>query len=264
MFGLETQSRIEAEMGMSLTALMDEQIVVKIQRKAELQRPPEFTWLSDFEPTRQKDNNEELKLNGAVIFENVFKYEKARARQNYYDADEDKRISNEVMVLRATDVETRVQVEYELDKGEEVHLLLIQNENQDKPAGGFKVKKTLKRWKEKHLDKAGKKYAWGRSLASIAHPTKENRFGDWRKVKANGINSKGTRSKNLTRLDMMYMRTGLFFPVETDDWKTEGLKIVMPSKKTFAEIRNELGEEWVREYLKYSKNEINQVKRKDK
>jgi hypothetical protein len=262
MFGTATQNRIEEAMGMSMSALMDEQIMVKIQRKAELERPPEFELVTPFITTGKRDK----KLNelNPSFTEDLFEYQKATAETNWYDPDENTRKNNRVCVLRATDRETRVRVEYELDNDQEVHLLLIQNENQENPAGGFKVKKTLRRWRENHLDKTGKKLAWGRSLASIAHPTKENRFGDWRNVKANGINSKGTRSEHLTRLDMMYMRTGLFIPVETDDWETEGLKIVMPSKKTFTEIKSEFGEEWVREYLKYSKNEINEVKQKNK
>ena len=264
MFSERRYGRIADAMGMSMSSLVDENIAVKIQRKIDLERPPEFTWLSSFEPTGEKDSDEELKENGAVFSEKTFKYEKGRARQNYFDEEENKRKTNKIIVIRDTDKETRVRVEFELDKRPEVHMLLIENEDQEKPAGGFMVKKTLKRWKSNHLDSAGKKYGWGRSLASIAHPVKKNRFGDWRKIKANGISSNGTRSQSLTRLDMMYMRSGLFLPVETDDWETNGLQIMMPSDKTFSEIKKEFGEEWMCEHLKFSKDEINKRKRENR
>jgi hypothetical protein len=38
----------------------------------------------------------------------------------------------------------------------------------------------------------------------------------------------------------------------------------MPSDKTFSEIKEEFGEEWMREHLKFSKDEINKRKRENR
>ena len=143
MFGTATQNKIEEAMGMSMAALMDEQIMVKIQRKAELERPPEFEMVTPFTTTGKRDK----KLNGlcSSFSEEFFEYQKATAETNWFDPEENTRKSNEVCVVRATDRETRVRVEFELDNDQEVHLLMIENENQEKPAGGFNVKKNIEK-----------------------------------------------------------------------------------------------------------------------
>ena len=246
---------------MSISNLVDENFAVKIQRKAELQRPAEFKWLSSFESMNKKEKEEAEEKIAGVFCDSLFEYEKADAEQNYYDEEENKRQVDRVLVIRATDKETRVRIEYELEKRPEVHCLLIENENQEKPAGAFKVKKTMLRWKEKHLENNNKKFAWGRSLASVAHPVKKNRFKDWRKEKANIADCYGEKSKWLSRLDGFYMRLGIWWPIYSDDWQTEGLKIIMPTKNFLAETKKELGEDWIKEHSKYSKYEINKTKR---
>lgn len=129
---------------MSLANLVDEDIAVKTQPKAELERAPKFVkWVSGFESIGEKDRYEALEKNGAVFCEELFEYEKATADQNFYNEEENRRQTDRVLAIRATDKETRVRMEFQSENKAEVHCLLIENENQSRPAGEFKIRRCI-------------------------------------------------------------------------------------------------------------------------
>jgi len=190
-----------------------------------------------------------------------FHYKIAKAQEEKYCEDEDRRIKRKLMVLEATDKETGVKFQYELDQELNIHVLFIGNKNPRKPAGYYKVKKSMIRFREMILEINKKEYAWGRSLAST-YPVKLNRKrwpdtdGDWRRQPAEIKNKYGKRSEHIDRLAGFYFRTGLWFPIDWENYKTEGIKIVMPSNSFLDEMIT-ADKDYMGELQKFSKHEYN-------
>jgi hypothetical protein len=57
--------------------------------------------------------------------------------------EENGRQTDRVLAIRATDKETRVRMEFQSENKAEVHCLLIENENQSRPAGEFKIRRCI-------------------------------------------------------------------------------------------------------------------------
>ena len=257
---------VQESFGMSQAALNDPNVAVKVKHKIELLRPPEFTYLSRYKKLN-KWQQEQLQEQQEHKFNTYhFEYKLAKAQEDRFCEEKERRIQRKLSVLEATDKETGVKMQYELDKEPQIHCLFIGNKNPQKPAGYYKTKRTMIRFREWVLEENEKECAWGRSLAST-YPVKLNRKrwkktnGDWRSVPA-GIKSKsGEKSKHMDRLSAFYMRSSLWIPWEWDNYREEGLKIIMPSQKMFCELM-EADPEYMKELMKFSKDECNNRNKK--
>ena len=254
-----TWKYLEESFGLNQQMLNDPLIAVKIEREITLKRSPEFSYLSSYAPMSQKSRQQaESNHNHRHRFcTSTFSYKSAEALEDQYCDDRCERIQRKLTVLEATDRETRVKFQYELDDEPAIHVLFIGNSNPNKPVGYYKVKKSMIRFRNQCLERNNKEYAWGRSLAST-YPVKLNRKrwadtdGDWRRQPAGIKNKYGKRSQHLDRLAAFYLRTGLWIPIDWSNYKTEGLKIIMPSHDFFEKMVD-ADREYTDELLKFSK-----------
>jgi hypothetical protein len=248
---------IADQMGMSLKALNDPLIAVRVQREITLKRPPEFSYLSSYAPMSQKRRQQVESNHSHCFCTSTFSYKSAEALEDQYCDDRGERIQRKLTVLEATDRETRVKFQYELDDEPAIHVLFIGNSNPNKPAGYYKVKKSMIRFRNQCIERNNKEYAWGRSLSST-YPVKLNRKrwadtdGDWRRQPAGIKNKYGKRSQHIDRLAAFYLRTGLWIPIDWSNCETEGLKIIMPSHDFFEKMVD-ADKEYTDELLKFSK-----------
>jgi hypothetical protein len=256
-----TWQLLENYLGFSQRELNDPNLAAKIKREAAKKLPPQFCYLSGYRKLNKWQESyvrdeQQHKLAGVS-----FSYKMAKAQDEQYDEAEDRRIKRNFMVLEATDRETGVKFQYELDQDPNIHVLFIGNKNPRKPAGYYKVKKTMERFRDMILEENKKEYAWGRSLAST-YPVKLNRKrwadtnGDWRRQPACIKNKFGQSSKHIDRLAGFYLRTGLWIPVDWNNYESEGIKIIMPSYKILDEMIT-ADKDYVAELQKFSKDEYN-------
>ena len=252
-----TWQLLENNLGFSQRELNDPNLAAKIKREAAKKMPPEFRYLSGYQKL-SKGQERTIAAQQSHKFAGVtFSYKMAKAQEEQYDEEKDRRIKRNFMVLEATDRETQVKFQYELDNEPTVHVLFIGNSNPNKPAGYYKVKKSMIRFRNECLERNNKEYAWGRSLAST-YPVKLNRKrwadtdGDWRRQPARVKCKYGKRSQHIDRLAAFYLRTGLWIPIDWSNYETEGLKIVMPSHDFFEKMVD-ADREYTDELLKFSK-----------
>jgi len=252
-----TWQLLENNLGFSQRDLNDPNIAVRIKREAAKKLPPQFSYLSGYRKLNKRQQRQ-LEAQQSHKFSGVtFSYKMAKAQDEQYDEEEDRRIKRNFMVLEATDKETGVKFQYELDQDPNIHVLFIGNKNPQKPAGYFKVKKSMVRFRDLILEENKKEYAWGRSLAST-YPVKLNRKrwedtdGDWRRQPAGIKNKYGKRSQHIDRLAAFYLRTGLWIPIDWSNYETEGLKIIMPSHDFFEKMVD-ADREYTDELLKFLK-----------
>jgi hypothetical protein len=252
-----TWKYLEESFGLNQQMLNDPLIAVKIQREITLKRPPEFSYLSSYAPMSQKRRQQAESEHNHHFCTSTFTYKSAKALEDRYCDDRCERIQRKLTVLEAIDRETRVKFQYEIDNEPTTHVLFIGNSNPNKPAGYYNVKKSMIRFRNECLERNNKDYAWGRSLAST-YPVKLNRKrwadtdGDWRRQPARVKCKYGKRSQHIDRLAAFYLRTGLWIPIDWSNYKTEGLKIVMPSQDFFKKMV-EADKEYTDELSKFSK-----------
>ena len=254
-----TWQLLENKLGFNQHDLNDPNLAAKIKREAAKKLPPRFSYLSGYRKI-SKGQERAIAAQQSHKFAGVtFSYKIAKAQDEQYDEGEDRRIKRNFMVLEATDRETGVKFQYELDQDPNIHVLFIGNKNPQKPAGYYKVKKSMIRFREMILEENNKEYAWGRSLAST-YPVKLNRKrwadtdGDWRRQPACIKNKFGVSSKHIDRLAGFYLRTGLWIPVDWENYQTEGIKILMPSYEFLDEMIT-ADKDYIDELLKFSKYE---------
>ena len=256
-----TWKLLERNFGFSQRDLIDPNIVVKIKREAAKKLPPQFSYLSGYQKLNKSQESDVQGKHGHKLAGVTFSYKIAKAQEEQYDEEKDRRIKRNFMVLEATDKETGVKFQYEVDKEPNIHVLFIGNKNPQKPAGYFKTKKSMTRFRDLILEENKKEYAWGRSLAST-YPVKLNRKrwadtdGDWRRQPADIKNKYGKRSKHIDRLAGFYFRTGLWIPVEWENYETQGIKIMMPSNSFLDEMIT-ADKDYMNELQKFSKHEYN-------
>lgn len=95
------------------------------------------------------------------------------------------------------------------------------------------------------------------------YPVKLNRKrwpdtdGDWRRQPASIKNKFNKRSKYIDRLAGFYLRTGLWIPVDWENYQTQGLKIMMPSYEFLDELIT-VDKDYMDELKKFSKDEYNE------
>ena len=226
-------------------------------------RPPVFKYLSRYKKINKMQCDAIWRQHGVKLDVRHFSYKLARAQEVHFP-DGNKEV-RKVIVLEATDKETGVKFQYELDGEPNVHVLFIGNKNPQRPAGFYKTKKSMVRFRDWTLEENGRDAAWGRSLAS-QYPARldKRRYpqfdGDWRRANANIYDVNGNLSKFMDKLSGFYMRTGLWFPVEWENYSTEGLKILMPTKRKFWQLKQE-APEYILEIFKYAKKDYeNQYK----
>lgn len=256
-----TWQLLENNLGFSQRELNDPNLAAKIKREASKKLPPQFCYLSGYRKLNKLQENEVQGKHGHKLAGVSFSYKIAKAQDEQYCEEEDRRIKRNFMVLEATDKETGVKFQYELDQDPNIHVLFIGNKNPRKPAGYYKVKKSMIRFREMILEGNKKEYAWGRSLAST-YPVKLNRKrwadtnGDWRRQPACIKNKFGKRSQHIDRLAGFYFRTGLWIPVDWENYETDGIKIMMPSYQILDEMVT-ADKEYMDELQKFSKYEYN-------
>jgi hypothetical protein len=254
---LTTWNYLEDSFGLTQQELNDPSIAIKIKNKINRERPPEFKYLSKYRKLNKGQKCIVEEQQGHKLAGVNFSYKIAKAQEEQYCEEEDRRVKRKLMALEATDKETGVKFQYEVDPEPNIHVLFIGNKNPQKPAGYFKVKKSMVRFRDLILEENKKEYAWGRSLAS-SYPVKLNRKrwadtdGDWRRQPAGIKNKHGKRSQHLDRLAAFYLRTGLWIPIDWSNYETEGLKIIMPSHDFFEKMVD-ADREYIDELLKFSK-----------
>jgi hypothetical protein len=230
-------------------------------------RAAEFSYLGKFKSVNKMQEGAILEQYGTKLDTYHFQYKISSAKEEYYCPDKAKRVRRKITLLEAMDKETAVKLEYELDKEIDVHVLFIGNKNPQRPAGYFKTKKSMVRFRDWTLEENNKDSAWGRSLAS-QYPTKLNKKrypqydGDWRRAKAAIMASDNRVSRHMDKLSAFYCRTGLWVPVDWENYESEGLKIMMPTNKKFRELMD-IDPEYMRELMKFSKESYARYKRKD-
>ena len=222
-----------------------------------LNKPTRFKYLSRFKKVNKMQQDAILRQHCVKLDVRHFAYKLAKAREENF-TDENGRVIRKMILLEATDKETNVKFEYELDSEKNVHVLFIGNKNPQRPAGFFKTKKTMLRFRGWTLEENGRDSAWGRSLAS-QYPAKldKDRYpqfdGDWRRAKANIYDNDGNITKHLDKLSGFYMRTGLWMPLDWKNYDKEGLTIIMPTRKKYWELKNE-DPKYTKEIFKYAKS----------
>jgi hypothetical protein len=255
----KTSGLFEINLGMQHRELNDPNIAVNLKRESGKKLPPEFRYLSRYGKLNKRQQNAVQSKQRHKLAGVAFSYKMAKAEEEQYDEEKDRRIKRNFIVLEATDRETSVKFQYELNQESNIHVLFIGNKNPQKPAGFYKVKKSMLRFRELILEENKKEYAWGRSLAST-YPVKLNlkrwadTNGDWRRQPADIKNKYGKRSNHIDRLAGFYLRTGLWIPIDWDNYETEGIKIMMPSNN-FLDEMIKTDQKYTNELLKFSKNE---------
>jgi hypothetical protein len=220
------------------------------------EKSPVFKHLSRFKKINKIQNDAIWRQYQIKLDTKHFIYKIAKAQEIHFSNGE-KEI-RKVIVLEATDKDTKVKFHYELDAEPNVHVLFIGNKNPQRPAGFYKTKKSMIRFRDWTLEENGRDAAWGRSLAS-QYPARldKRRYpqfdGDWRRANANIYDVNGNVSKYFDKLSGFYMRTGLWIPVEWKNYSKEGLKILMPTKRKFWELKAE-APEYLEEVFKFAKN----------
>ena len=81
-----------------------------------------------------------MRQHGAKLDTRHFAYKLAKAHEENF-SDENERVIRKMILLEATDKETNVKFEYELDSEKNVHVLFIGNKNPQRPAGFLKQRK---------------------------------------------------------------------------------------------------------------------------
>jgi len=139
---------VQESFGMSQEALNDPNVAVKVKQKIELLRPPEFTYLSKYQKLNkwQQERLQEQQEHKLNTYH--FEYKLAKAQEDRFCEKEERRIQRKLSVLEITDKETKVKMQYEVNKEPQIHCLFIGNKNPQKPAGYYKTKRTMIRFKE--------------------------------------------------------------------------------------------------------------------
>lgn len=100
-----------------------------------------------------------MEQQGHKMEEGYFMYKMAKAQEEKYCEREFRRVKRKLNVLEASDRETGVKFQYELDQDPNIHVLFIGNKNPRKPARYYKVKKSMIRFREMILEGNKKEYA---------------------------------------------------------------------------------------------------------
>jgi len=154
-----TSELLESNFGMSLRQLNDPNIVIDIEKKIERERPPEFKYLSEYQKLNSRQQASVMEQQGHKMEEGYFMYKMAKAQEEKYCEREFRRVKRKLNVLEASDRETGVKFQYELDQDPNIHVLFIGNKNPRKPARYYKVKKSMIRFREMILEGNKKEYA---------------------------------------------------------------------------------------------------------
>lgn len=219
-----------------------------------------FNYDSRFKTVKRMQQEAIWRQYGIKLDTRHFTYKMAKAHEVNYSTG--KRVKRKVNVLEGLDRETNVKIQYELDEEKNIHVLFIGNKKPERPAGFYKTKKTMLRFREWTIEENGCDSAWGRSLASqYSTKTNVNRYsqynGDWRRAKASIRDNKGNLSKHMDKLSGFYMRTGLWIPIEWENYEKEGMKILMPTRNKYWEMVKE-DSIYVKELFKYAKRNYEQ------
>ena len=211
----------------SINKDVEKRVMAQIHAK----RPDEFEYTSEFHQDKDNALERHLRAKYSGSFQAV---EVAEGETNSWSEEHKKRVTMKHRIYRITDKKSRLQMTFKECKNF-WHMLKIAWDDPENPKGFFGMKNAMKRWQKIMLDDYGKDGAYGRSVAS-QHPVKKNRHGDWRGKKAKIKDKNGKISQSITRLDGVYFRTGLIWPIKTADWQSNGIMIFMPSEKKAKEM----------------------------